>query len=335
MVNISVIIPIYNVEKYLDECIKSICNQTFTNFEIIAINDGSTDSSLSIIEMYASKDSRIRIINQRNEGVSAARNKGLKEARGTYILFIDSDDYILPNTLSYLWECAQETNAEIVLGNVWSFYNDDYNNKVALYERSDMIDNASVFTGENLYAQLMRFDSFPPLVYLYFTKRSYLIEKNIWMDETVGHEDELWTIHAMCQAKRIKPINFYYYYYRQRIGSFMYSNNLEYRLESMLSISKQLVTFVHKQQYKSNVEMLNWIFVRIFWMYLQTTYIFERLKTINYSFYNYYRSLLIEVFPNLNNEQQIQSLKFYNSASLKLEKLERMIKMKAENLYNP
>lgn len=333
MVNISVIVPIYNVEKYLDECIKSICNQTFTNFEIIAINDGSTDSSLSIIEEYAIKDSRIRIINQNNKGISAARNEGLKEAKGSYILFVDSDDYILPNTLSSLWECAQATDAEIVIGNVWSFYNDDYNNKVALYERPDLIDKASIFAGEKLYSQLMKYNSFPPLVYLYFTKRSYLIEKNIKMNETVGHEDELWTIHVMCQAKRIKPINFYYYYYRQRAGSFMYSNNLDFRINSMLNISKLLVEFVHKQQNKSNIEMLNWIYVRIFWMYLQITYMFEKLKIIDYSYFNYYRFLLIEVFPYLNNEQQIQSLKFYNTATLKLEKLERFIKAKEYKDY--
>lgn len=334
MINISVIIPVYNVENYLDECIKSVCNQTFTDFEIVVVNDGSTDSSLSIIEKYARFDSRIRIFSQENRGISAARNKGFNEARGAYILFVDSDDYIIPNTLSALWEYAEETKSEIILGNVWLFFNDDLNNKKASYKRPESIDNDGVFSGENLYAQLMQYESFPPLVYLFFTKRSYLIENNILMDETLGHEDELWTVLVMCQAKRVKPINFYYYYYRQRMGSFMYSNNLHYRLRSMLSISKLLVTFIHDKQATHRIEKLNWIYVRIFWMYLQTTYMFERLTIMDYSYYDYYRSLLIEVFSGLNYEQQIQSLKFYNLATLKLVRLEKLIKAEKKNEVN-
>ena len=91
---ISIIIPVYNVEKYLDECLNSAANQTFENIEIICVNDGSTDGSLEILESHASKDKRIRIISQENKGVSSARNEGLDAARGKYIYFMDSDDYM-------------------------------------------------------------------------------------------------------------------------------------------------------------------------------------------------------------------------------------------------
>ena len=96
---ISIIIPVYNVEKYLDECINSAVNQTFDDIEIICVNDGSTDGSLEIIEKHASKDKRIRIISQEHKGVGSARNAGLDAAKGKYIYFMDSDDYVELNAL--------------------------------------------------------------------------------------------------------------------------------------------------------------------------------------------------------------------------------------------
>ena len=91
---ISIIVPVYNVEKYLAECLDSLINQTYQYIEIICVNDGSVDNSKSILEEYASKDYRIKIINQNNQGLSAARNPGMREASGKYIMFVDSDDWI-------------------------------------------------------------------------------------------------------------------------------------------------------------------------------------------------------------------------------------------------
>lgn len=95
---ISVIIPVYNVEKYLGECLGSVAGQTFTDYELILVDDGSTDSSPAIMQRYALSDVRIHIVSQSNKGVSAARNYGLSVAQGDYILFVDSDDTILPDT---------------------------------------------------------------------------------------------------------------------------------------------------------------------------------------------------------------------------------------------
>ena len=111
---ISVIIPVYNVEQYLSKCLESIINQTLQDIEIICINDGSTDNSLQILEEYAQKDSRMIVINQENQGVGVARNKGLEIARGDYIWFVDSDDYVERNGLDYVYEKSKENNADIV-----------------------------------------------------------------------------------------------------------------------------------------------------------------------------------------------------------------------------
>ena len=91
---LSVIIPVYNVEPYLEQCLDSVINQTYKNLEIICINDGSTDNSLKILEKYQKKDNRIKLINQKNKGLSEARNAGLDVAKGEYIAFVDSDDYL-------------------------------------------------------------------------------------------------------------------------------------------------------------------------------------------------------------------------------------------------
>jgi glycosyltransferase involved in cell wall biosynthesis len=105
---ISIIIPVYNVEKYLSECLDSIMNQTFSDIEIICINDGSTDNSLAYLEKYSQKGSRVIVINQENKGQAVARNIGIKAAKGKYVLFVDSDDWIAQNScetlLSYLTE---------------------------------------------------------------------------------------------------------------------------------------------------------------------------------------------------------------------------------------
>lgn len=102
MVEISVIIPCYNVAEYVGECLDSVINQTFTDLEILCINDGSTDDTLTILESYAEKDSRIKIFSQENKGLSASRNFGMDVAKGEYIAFIDADDYFDLTTFEQL-----------------------------------------------------------------------------------------------------------------------------------------------------------------------------------------------------------------------------------------
>ncbi len=115
MAKVSVLVPVYNVENYLAECLDSIISQTLEDIEIICVNDGSTDSSLEILEQYTAKDSRIKIIDKENGGLPSARNAGLDNATGEYVSFVDSDDHIQPNMMSVLYNNAKSTNAEIVI----------------------------------------------------------------------------------------------------------------------------------------------------------------------------------------------------------------------------
>ena len=114
MPKISVIVPVYNVELYLYQCLDSIINQTFKDIEIICINDGSTDNSGKVLEEYAQKDDRVKVLTQENQGQAVARNKGLDIAKGEYIYFVDSDDFIHPQTLEIMHSVAERTKCPIV-----------------------------------------------------------------------------------------------------------------------------------------------------------------------------------------------------------------------------
>ena len=114
-IQISIIIPVYNVEKYLRECLNSILNQTFQDFEIICVDDGSTDKSLEILQEYKRKDDRFVILQQRHSGAGSARNNGIRLAAGKYIQFLDSDDYFEPTLLEEMFDHAEKFDADLTV----------------------------------------------------------------------------------------------------------------------------------------------------------------------------------------------------------------------------
>ena len=132
---ISVIVPVYNVEKYLNRCVDSIINQTYSNLEIILINDGSTDTSGKICDEYKKRDNRIHVIHQKNGGLSAARNAGIVIANGNYFIFVDSDDLIHPQCIEILYKVIKNDCSDIVIGNYEKF--DDFN-KIDLKVNDDI-----------------------------------------------------------------------------------------------------------------------------------------------------------------------------------------------------
>ena len=131
-IKISVIVPIYKVEKYLRRCIDSIINQTFKNIEIILVNDGSPDNCPKICEEYKNKDNRIIIINQENQGLSVARNSGIRIARGQYLVFIDSDDYIEEDMIEYLYEGIVKYDVDISCCGYVAVYDNGIKEKITV-----------------------------------------------------------------------------------------------------------------------------------------------------------------------------------------------------------
>lgn len=132
MPQISVVVPVYNVEKYLRECLDSLANQTFEDFEVICVNDGSDDSSPDILEEYASEDERFKIVSQENKGLSGARNTGMNYIKGRYLLFLDSDDWLELNALELLYNHANALNSEMVI-----FPYRYFNQETKQYEEND------------------------------------------------------------------------------------------------------------------------------------------------------------------------------------------------------
>lgn len=124
MTEISVIVPIYNVEKYIKECIESILNQTFKDFELLLVNDGSTDDSPTICKYYEKLDSRVKVINKQNGGLSDARNTGIDVAKGKYLTFIDGDDFIAEDTLETMYNAINKTDIKIAVCNMVRYYED-------------------------------------------------------------------------------------------------------------------------------------------------------------------------------------------------------------------
>ena len=121
---ISIVVPVYNVERYLDKCVQSIVDQTYKKLEIILVDDGSTDKSGTICDNWKEKDSRVKVIHQKNQGVSTARNTGVKNSTGIWITFSDNDDYMDPDLIENLYKSAKENNADIAVGGhfVTTFY---------------------------------------------------------------------------------------------------------------------------------------------------------------------------------------------------------------------
>ncbi len=116
---VTIIIPVYNAEKYLEKCLNSVLNQTMSEIEVIVVNDGSKDSSEEMALKYSRIDPRLRVITQENSGPSAARNRGLREAKGEYICFYDADDWVLPEAVAELYLAAERTNADIVISSYY------------------------------------------------------------------------------------------------------------------------------------------------------------------------------------------------------------------------
>ena len=132
-IKVSVIIPVYNVEQYLEKCLDSVCGQTLKDIETICVNDCSADNSLAVLKDYAKNDNRVKLIDfKENKGVSAARNEGIRNAQGEYIGFVDSDDWIDLNFYEKLYNKAIETDADIVKGNLINYYKNKPNTTAAL-----------------------------------------------------------------------------------------------------------------------------------------------------------------------------------------------------------
>lgn len=149
---VSIIVPIYKVEKYLDECVSSLVNQTYSNIEIILVDDGSPDSCPQKCDNWAQKDARIKVIHKVNGGLSDARNAGIDESTGDYMMFVDSDDFVELDMVANLYYCIKKTDADVACCGIYNYINGE---KSELYNRQ-LKENLTVFTSLNRLKALLR-----------------------------------------------------------------------------------------------------------------------------------------------------------------------------------
>jgi glycosyltransferase involved in cell wall biosynthesis len=218
MPKVSVIVPVYNVEKYLRQCLDSVLNQTLRDIEIICVNDGSMDGSLAILEEYVKKDLRVVVINQTNQGAGLARNKGIEVAKGEYIHFMDSDDYLVDGAYEKFYSVAKNNDLDIIRGKSHVF--DEINKKVismGYYELKDISKN-------KLFNKIMRFYDFPkiftevavsPWIGLY--KTYFIREYNVLYSDLICVNDRPFWIKSLINAKKIMFIDEYMEYHRRNV----------------------------------------------------------------------------------------------------------------------
>lgn len=289
---ITVIVPVYNEEKYLEQCLDSIINQTYKNLEIILVDDGSTDSSLEICKKYKKIDKRIKVIHKENGGLSSARNAGLDAAHGKFIMFCDSDDYYVPKSCEILLKEINKKKADYVVGNYihcredgtwWDkpiFDQEQYKNfKINIndHEKSFYIMSSSVCNK--------------------MFRRSFLRKHQLRFVEGIPAEDAIFTMYCFMKAERTYYVKDIMYAYRQRnSGSSISTNN---NLNYFKGISKAYK--INYLNFKENNELG---FYRYFY-----------LKTL---FYIVYKFIDSTVMNEDEQELALEELQWFTKLSRKL-----------------
>jgi glycosyltransferase involved in cell wall biosynthesis len=292
---ISVIIPVYNTEEYLSECLNSVLNQTLSNIEIICINDGSADKSLDILNQYAQSDKRIILFSQQNKGPATARNLGINNASGEYIIFMDADDYYPEsNTLEKLYTAITANNVLICGGSMCIFKPED---KIQTADFSGI--NSGFTFGKNekkLYSDYQFDYGYTRFLF----NRNFLIENNILFPNYKSFEDPPFFVRAMIKAKEFYSISDIVYMYRKYQKENIFLNveknidmikgvleNLDLAIENNLytlydlTLSRLLGCRSHFAKIK-NLDFLNMLF-KVYYKLINC----DEVKLINNKFIHY------------------------------------------------
>lgn len=234
---ISIIVPVYNVEKYLSRCIDSILSQTFFDFEILLIDDGSTDGSPIICDKYSNKDSRVRVFHKKNGGVSSARNLGLEYALGEWITFVDSDDWIDNNMYTLLYEEAISSNADIVLCDFYVYYS---KNRIEL--------NKAISTdcskNDIIRKYILSFTSLCNML----VHRSLYDKTKLRIPLNIINCEDFWlTVQLFYYAKKVSSIHIPLYYYNRENENSILNNFDANKAQSEINAYLNIISFFREK----------------------------------------------------------------------------------------
>ena len=243
MAEVSIIVPVYQVEKYIRQCVDSILAQTFTDFELILVDDGSKDKSGQICDEYAEIDERVNVIHKENGGAADTRNRGMDQAVGNYVMFVDSDDYLAPTMLECLYRNMVNEKADIAACNYLYFYENDRQKDFATNVKSEVLTGAEIF----YYRKNERNYGFWTVVWNKLMKR-----------ETVGkvrfrsgkyYEDEFWANEIYQMDIKIVTIPECLYYYRQHENSTMRQKKIARSLDIIEAFQERIYIYLKEQKY--------------------------------------------------------------------------------------
>ena len=250
---VSVIVPVYNANSYLSNCIDSIVNQTYHNIEIICVNDGSTDNSLELLEEYENKDNRIIIINKTNEGVSSARNNALGLIRGEYTLFVDADDWINPDTIEVSMNAIDSTGSDVV---IWSYVSERRKGS----SEKHIFENDILFSSEEVMDKIQRrlvgligselshpeqADSLSTVWAKLYKSEIILSSKFINLDQIGSYEDGLFNLDVFGRVNKAAYIDRPMYHYRRENYSSqtsLYRPNLNKQWQQLFGMMDDYIT---------------------------------------------------------------------------------------------
>ena len=237
---VSIIIPVYNVEKFLRDCLESVTAQTYGKYEVILVDDGSTDSSAEICKEYCSMDSRFKLIRKENGGASSARNAGLEQAVGEYIYFLDSDDWLEKDTLETLINCAKKEAADVVFCEAYAINEKTDEILTKNYSYHDFYQTG--IPHEQMKA-MVKNKEFHVVVWLLLLKREMLMRNHLAFIEGIMYEDAVFTYQVFCLAERAAHVHRVLYNRRYRDDSVMTSKKSERNFYSALRAYEEIVKF--------------------------------------------------------------------------------------------
>lgn len=235
---LSIIIPCYKVEEYLAQCIESVCHNKTDDLEVILVDDGSPDRTPIICDQWAENDDRIKVIHQTNGGLSVARNAGMDLAKGDYIWFIDSDDWIKKNAIEQVFSLInQHPDIDVFVTPLTWTYDDERKNWLDI-----IVDQNTIYKGENYISKFPIATGATPRNII---KRKVLESANMRFLPNITHEDALFGLILYNQSKSVMVLKNSIYYYRQRNGSIMHSININ-SAYSIITIHKELMKYMQK-----------------------------------------------------------------------------------------
>lgn len=281
---LSIIIPVYNVEKYVETCVESIYRQNLDvdDFEVILINDGSTDHSLEIIQGLAEKHHNIIVISQENKGLSTTRNNGIKVARGKFIQFIDSDDVLISGTLNQLLNIAIKYNLDILKGDYIKANNEEIKVGINYENNREIICNLK--DGEHGFIEDN--DAMCCYVWLHLFKKEFINSNSLFFLDDKYFEDVAYTTESYLRAKRFMAIPLIYYIYRQHDSSIMATMNLKkiYSMNDIITYNYQLqfkIQLSSKAIQKLYLNLYSSLIVNLWYLSHHRSLYYHRMEVVN------------------------------------------------------